>query len=49
MNWELNTQGGNVYRTFASVDRLREYVAYESGIGISEGLEQFVTWLSFYK
>tara|TARA_B100001115_G_scaffold185071_1_gene191275 strand:+ start:3026 stop:4045 length:1020 start_codon:yes stop_codon:yes gene_type:complete len=46
----MEMQEGDVYKTYASVDRLKEYVGYEPSTNIAEGLKQFVNWYqSYYK
>ncbi len=46
----MEMQEGDVYKTYASVDRLKEYVGYEPHSNIAQGLEQFVNWYqSYYK
>lgn len=46
----MEMQEGDVYKTYASVDRLKEYVGYEPRTNIAEGLKQFVNWYqSYYK
>ncbi|WP_421754407.1 hypothetical protein [Croceimicrobium sp.] len=46
----MEMQEGDVYKTYASVDRLKKYVGYEPSTNIAEGLKQFVNWYqSYYK
>lgn len=46
----MEMQEGDVYKTFASVNRLRDYVGYNPVTNIERGLQQFVTWYkSYYK
>jgi len=44
----LPMQPGDVYRTFADVNRLDETVGFRPGTGIADGLEKFVEWYRDY-
>ncbi|MFC5651465.1 NAD-dependent epimerase [Paenibacillus solisilvae] len=48
IDWEP-MQPGDVYETYAEIDKLRQAVGYEPRISIEEGIPKFVDWyLSYY-
>lgn len=44
----MEMQEGDVYKTYASVDRLKEFVGYEPQFDLATGLKQFVNWYKLY-
>ena len=41
-------QDGDVYKTYASVEKLKKAVGYEPSTDLDEGIRQFVTWYKEY-
>lgn len=44
----LPMQAGDVYQTFADTSGLKEYCGYEPKVGLSEGLDKFISWYKSY-
>ncbi len=40
----METQPGDVERTFADISKARKMLGYEPKVSIDQGLEQFVNW-----